>query len=255
MHCRRGLLPAPHAEARTYADFLAERPLPRRVLQALMLIRHEIRTAAEKKYDWRSVIDALRPHIQAVWQEFDTKERRRFLRHARPYWEVHRHRVAPAAGKRLEAAISKGNLSILAGRIQSIAYKNNSLITEYVPRGGGARSQLRTDLLINCAGPECDFTRIADPLVRSLLDQGLIRPDPLGLGIETSPRGEAIGRDGQRAPGLLALGPIARGELWELTAVPELRSLCAVTGWRLAHAMWEQAEPFVVHHPSESVTE
>lgn len=186
--------------------------------------------------DWRSVIDALRPHIQAIWQALDSNERRRFLRHVRPYWEVHRHRTAPAVGKRLGAAISKGKLSILAGRIQSIAFRDQRLITQYVPRGSGATSQLAADVLINCAGPECDFTRIADPLARSLLNQGLIRPDPLGLGIATSPLGEAIGSDGRPVPGLLALGPIARGEFWELTAVPELRSLCAVTGQRLARS-------------------
>ncbi len=234
---RRGLLPMPHAETRAYADFLAERPLPGRVLEALMLIRDEVRKAKTARCDWRGVVDALRPHIQAIWQALDSVERRRFLRHVRPYWEVHRHRTAPAVAKRLDAAISKGKLSILAGRIQSIAFRDQRLVTQYVPRGGGgATSQLAADVLINCAGPECDFTCIADPLARSLLNQGLIRPDPLGLGIATSPLGEAMGSDGRPVPGLLALGPIARGEFWELTAVPELRSLCAVTGQRLARS-------------------
>jgi uncharacterized NAD(P)/FAD-binding protein YdhS len=252
---RRGLLPTPHAQGRTYRDFLAERPLPRRVLDTLMLIRQEIRAAAEKRYDWRSVIDALRPHIQAIWQGLDSDERRRFLRHARPYWEVHRHRVAPAAAKRLHAAIGAGKLSILAGRIRSMASRDDGLLTEYAPRRGVAIRELRSDVMINCAGPECDFTRIADPLVRSLLDQGLIRSDPLGLGVETTPYGEAIGRDGRPVPGLLALGPIARGAFWELTAVPELRSLCAVTGRRLAHSLGQDAEPLVVHHSPASMTE
>lgn len=245
---RRGLLPMPHAETRTYVDFLAERPLPGRVLEALMLIRNEVRAAKTGRYDWRGVIDALRPHIQAIWQALDSVERRRFLRHVRPYWEVHRHRTTPAVAKRLDDAIGKGKLSILADRMQSIAFRDQRLVSQYVPRGGGATSQLATDVLINCAGPECDFTRIADPLPRSLLNQGLIRPDPLGLGIATSPLGEAIGRDGRPVPCLLALGPIARGGFWELTAVPELRSLCAVTGQRLARsctAASSQLDPLV----------
>ena len=39
---------------------------------------------------------------------------------------------------------------------------------------------------------------------------------------------------GQPVPGLMALGPLARGNYWELTAVPELRNHCAHAGRMLA---------------------
>jgi uncharacterized NAD(P)/FAD-binding protein YdhS len=49
-----------------------------------------------------------------------------------------------------------------------------------------------------------------------LLDAGLAAPGPLGLGLATDP-------DGRCSEGVYALGALRRGELWETTAVPEIR--------------------------------
>jgi uncharacterized NAD(P)/FAD-binding protein YdhS len=62
--------------------------------------------------DWRSAIDALRPHTQRLWRSMSIAQRRRFLRHARSYWDVLRHRMAPEVEARI-----KGKLEIVAGRI------------------------------------------------------------------------------------------------------------------------------------------
>ena len=40
-------------------------------------------------------LDSIRPKSGPIWASWPERERRRFLRHARPYWEVHRHRMAP----------------------------------------------------------------------------------------------------------------------------------------------------------------
>ena len=81
--------------------------------------------------------------------------------------------------------------------------------------------------VINCSGPACDYARIGHPLVRSLLDGGLARPDALGLGLDVTADGVVIGADGSVSEGLYALGPVTRGTFWEITAVPELRVQCA----------------------------
>jgi uncharacterized NAD(P)/FAD-binding protein YdhS len=93
---------------------------------------------------------------------------------------------------------------------------------------------LRAAHVVNSSGPQFDVSRLDHPLVVSALDQGLARPDPLGLGLEVTPDFRLVGTDGKPASGLLALGPIARGDCWEATAVPELRTQCARAGRMLA---------------------
>lgn len=227
--CRHGT-----PTAGRYHDFLADRPLPTRTLEAFRLIRAEVEAAAHHGYRWRSVLDAMRSHIPRLWQALSLDERRRFLRHVRPYWEVHRHRTAPGVAARISTALDGGQLEIRAGRLRTIRSVDGRLVVAYTPRGSDAVATISPHLLINCGGPECDFGRIAHPLARSLLGRGLVRPDPLGLGIETTPEGETVGADGRPVHGLNALGPIARGACWEMTAVPELRSACAAVGKRLA---------------------
>ncbi|HNB89482.1 MAG TPA: hypothetical protein PLP91_03770, partial [Plasticicumulans sp.] len=98
----------------------------------------------------------------------------------------------------------------------------------------GAMLTLDTDVLINCTGPQCDFARIDEPLLRDALARGLLRADALGLGLDAGEDGELLDHEGRPQPGLYGLGPQVRGRVWELTAVPELRLAAARLGARLA---------------------
>jgi uncharacterized NAD(P)/FAD-binding protein YdhS len=142
--------------------------------------------------------------------------------------------MAPRVADRIAAAMAKNQLTIRRGRLRTIEAAGTKVRIGYWPQGGSEGISITTDTLINCAGPECDFARIQHPLISAMLDQGLIRPDPLGLGIETTTDGEVVNKNGAPVQGLFALGPIARGMYWELTAVPELRSHCALIGRRIA---------------------
>jgi uncharacterized NAD(P)/FAD-binding protein YdhS len=84
--------------------------------------------------------------------------------------------------------------------------------------------------LINCTGPERDVTRQELPLVRSLVARGLVTRDPMGLGVPSGPHGE-IGE------GLYAVGPWRIADLWESTAVGELRAHAADTAAAIAEAL------------------
>jgi uncharacterized NAD(P)/FAD-binding protein YdhS len=65
------------------------------------------------------------------------------------------------------------------------------------------------------------------PLVQQLLAEGLMRPDALGLGVETGADCAVLGADGKPTPGLYYIGPWLRAGFWEATAVPELRRFAA----------------------------
>jgi uncharacterized NAD(P)/FAD-binding protein YdhS len=228
---RRGLLPSIHQEARSYPSYIephiGEGAEPPTAASLMRLIRDEVRRGTVDGYNWRSIIDALRPHLRHLWMRLPEAERRRFLRHVRPYWEVHRHRMAPQVAQLLDAERQSGRLTVVAGRLRSLTPEAGGLKPVVTPRGNGSVRELPAGWVINCSGPACDYARIGHPLVRSLLDSGLARPDALGLGLDVTADGVVVGADGSVSEGLYALGPVTRGTFWEITAVPELRVQCA----------------------------
>jgi uncharacterized NAD(P)/FAD-binding protein YdhS len=230
---RHGLIPQRHEETRSYRDFMANEPAPESLSALFARLRSEVRKAAADGFDWRGVIDAFRPHTERCWRALPEAERRRFLRHVRPYWDIHRHRMAPRSAERLWDAFRRGQLVRRKGRLMAITEDAEGLVLSYRARDGRSH-HLHAAHVVNCSGPQLDVSRLDHPLVGSALEQGLARPDPLGLGLEVTPDFQLVGRDGESSPGLLALGPLALGGCWESTAVPELRSQCARVGRMLA---------------------
>jgi uncharacterized NAD(P)/FAD-binding protein YdhS len=169
---------------------------------------------------WRASVDGLRPHSIALWRGLSEAEQRRFLRHLRPWWDVHRHRIAPRVAARIEAMRASGRLEVAAARVARV--EEEAVILD---RRGGGEIERRFDAVINCTGPEGDIARIGDPLIRSLLASGRARPDPLGLGFDVD--GDSrIGGSGP-SPALYALGPLTKGAFWEIVAVPDIRGQAA----------------------------
>ncbi|KRA33574.1 hypothetical protein ASD68_11415 [Rhodanobacter sp. Root627] len=56
-----------------------------------------------------------------------------------------------------------------------------------------------------------------------LLREGLTAPDPLQLGIVAEADGQLLDADGNPQPRLYGIGSLLRGNLWECTAMPEIR--------------------------------
>lgn len=231
---RRGLLPHVHEEVRPYKSFVCPDVLPGTVLDVLIALKADVRRAREAGYDWRSAFDALRPHHHSLWKALPLEERRRFLRHARPFWDVHRHRMAPEVAVRIRSAIADGWLTVAAGRLQALDLAPDGVDAVVAARGTGRVWTWRGGAVVNATGTECDFARIRHPLVRALIERGLARPDALRLGLDVTEEGALLDRDGAPSTRLTALGPVAKAPFWEMVAVPELRNQCAAAGRRLA---------------------
>ena len=223
---RRGFMPLPHRDVAPYQAFLTPQSLPKTVMALTRMVRREVAAAAAKGVDWRAVLDSMRPQTQALWRGLPVAERKRFLRHVRPYWEVHRHRVAQPVATEIEELRGTENLVVTAGRLQSVELGAAGVSLVVKARGNEAVRRIEGTWLVNCSGPQLDYDRISDPLIRSLFDAGLARPDALSLGLDLGDDYRLMSRDGVASDVLFALGPPIRGNLWETTAVPDIRKQC-----------------------------
>jgi len=222
----RGTLPQAHGPSSPWAlDARSVRATSTRALVAS--IRREIGVAVSAGTDWRAVIDAIRPHSHAIWEALPVAEKRRFLRHVRSMWDVHRHRVAPAVHQTVTDLVSKGSLIVIAGRCVVVEEEAGGARVVYRRRGGAAETVLHVDKVINCTGPSTISRLTSDPLIESLSGAGLARPDPVGMGLDVDERGALIDAAGRVKENLFALGPLRKGRLWETTAVPEIRCQAA----------------------------
>lgn len=172
----------------------------------LRLVRQESRRCGSSQ----PVLEAMRPLTQRMWRALPEEQRRLFLRHLRPHWEIHRHRIPSQHLACLRKLQASGRLRLVAGRLEHLEAG-----AARVQRRAGPPEPLSFDAGFLCAGPEGDLSKVQHPLVRSLLAQGLLQSGPMGLGVHPA--------RGSGAPGLHVIGPMEREALWEVTAVRELR--------------------------------
>jgi uncharacterized NAD(P)/FAD-binding protein YdhS len=182
---------------------------------------------------WRSAVHELRSVTQWLWGEADETERRRFLRHLRPWWDVHRHKLAPAVGATIETMQAEARLAVAAGRVVSIAPVEGGAEIHFRPRGSAQVERLRVARIVNCTGPEADIAHVGEPLLDALLASGRIRQDALRIGVDVDRECRAIGADGAASETLSVIGPVTRGTFWESVAVPDIRTQAARVAERL----------------------
>lgn len=206
---RRGLTPRRHDDDSMEAADNESPPARLRTLARWVRKRGE-------QIDWRAAVDALRPHSHSLWQGFTVGEQRRFLRHVRPWWDVHRHRIAPEVASVLHDRIAAGSMEIIAGRIVSADSVPEGARVEYRRRGSAISQSSTFRYVFNSTGPLHAISRSANPLLRTLLDSGEVKVDQLGIGIDV----DGTCRAGEH---LWAMGPLTKGRYWEIVAVPDIR--------------------------------
>ena len=232
---RRGLLPRSHAPGGDRRK-IEDRP----ATIASELVR-SVRARGET-IGWRNAVDELRPFTQAMWGNASEAERGRFLRHLRPWWDVHRHRLAPEVYARLMAVIARGQLEVIAGKTLGFVEQEDGIDVTLRRRGTDQPETLRVQRIVNCTGPLGDLNRTQEPLLRKLAARGHIRPDAAHLGIDVDNQGQTIDAEGRPNGNLYALGPMTLGAFWEIVAVPDIRTQTWNVARRLSNAHWVGGE-------------
>ena len=221
----RGLLPSAH-EPTTPFKLSKDVPYGAELSAIAAWIRAVAGEITADGSDWRSAIDALRPHTQRLWRSMSIAQRRRFLRHGRAYWDVLRHRMAPEVAARIKALCAADKLEIIAGRIVHAKECKDGIAVQILRRGRGRVEGRKFARLIDCTGLGEDPFQSDNPLIGALLTRGTARTDPLGIGLDVSEEYALLDKFSRSSSRVRAVGPLARATFWECTAIPDIRIQC-----------------------------
>lgn len=220
---RRGVMPRSHLVAQPQPLQNIDVPLGAPPAWFMHWLRQLVRAHCAQGGDWQDVIDSLRPFNQRIWQGWNSEARRKFLRHAKAWWDVHRHRAAPQIHSRLQEALASRSLQLRAGKIESVRQVGSRLEVSVRPRGRQDMQRLTVARIYDCTGVISDPSSSSHTVLRSMIEQGKARPDPLGLGLDVTPDCAVIDASATASDRIFALGPLTRGTLFEIEAIPDIR--------------------------------
>lgn len=237
MISRRGLLPFGHRfnpqPPRTsgFPSWLAS--LPMTIRAYIRAAREEAKVREVAGGNWRDMLNELRPHTATIWKSLSDSERGKFLHRVVPYWDIHRHRLAPASERRIKQLIESGQVVQLAGKVEQGEQSCSGLQIEVALRGHQGLISIQVGALINGTGPSYDIATVDQPILNQLLRDGLITQDRQKIGLEVDEHYQLITAGGDSLRGLHYIGPMLKAKFWEAIAVPELRHHAQQLGQRL----------------------
>ncbi len=230
---RGGLFPHAHRSGGAAPSQGVPVPDPTPSLTALLrFVRSAAVVAEVGGGDWRDAVNALRPVTAELWAALPESEQRRFIERLARYWDVHRHRLAPAVAVAIDELRESGQLTFARGRLHRVASSADAV--DVTMRTHGGAHELRVAAVVNCTGPAGNVLAGGSRLLEALCAAGTARPHPLALGLDTGADGALRDAHGREHETLFAIGPLRRGELWETTAVPELRAQAHALAQHLA---------------------
>ncbi|MDX6804689.1 FAD/NAD(P)-binding protein [Terrihabitans sp. PJ23] len=217
---RRALTPRPHAGFDTEYDLFEGTSPPSTALGLMRLLRSRIANVEAAGGEWQTVIDSLRRKLHVYWKTLPLPEQAKIARRLRPFWDVHRFRIAPQVADLIASGRESGWLTISPGHILGIGSTQDRFRIDWRPRRGDPRRE-EVDAIINCTGPDSDILHSGNPFLQSALQNGYLAPDALRAGLAVDAHGRLLNRSGSVSPCLWAAGPFARAVVGEATGVPE----------------------------------
>lgn len=230
---RRGLISSVQRKGHPIRLDSADVPLGTELSYFMRWFRNLVRTTERAGGDWRDVVDGIRPFNQMIWRSWPPSAKRRFIEHTRAWWDVHRHRMPPALHERVTRAVADGALEPMAGKLVSARRDGDGIAASIRRRGETQPHTLRVARIYDCTGITSDLALGTNPAVRSLIDRGLARPDPLHIGLDVTDGCALLNANGLASERLYAVGPLTRGAFFEIDAIPDIRVQCSVLAKKL----------------------
>lgn len=246
---RRGLRPQQHTGNLSVLDDDFTTPAVRQPTALLRRIRKAVDEAAQEGLPWQIVLNRVHDQGQPIWQNLSSEGRRQLLRHLRPYWDIHRFRIAPQIHETIEKLIAYGMLDIRAASVKAhfgtldirvAPVRTNPATPDTITVDLRARHDTEWkpatfDAVMLATGPAHAIA--ADSLLSSMNADGLVQADGLGLGVAVDRLGRAVGPHNEPNPNLYVAGPLARGTFGELMGISDLSNYAEKIAERIAASL------------------
>jgi uncharacterized NAD(P)/FAD-binding protein YdhS len=179
----------------------------------LRALRGEIDRQERAGRSWHEPFDAVRNVVWQLWPRLPAPEKQRFLQKLRLFYDVHRFRMPPMNEALVKAAEVRGVVRFAAARVARVdaAVTAANIRVELIEAGSGRAVHQDFDWVVNCTGLDPAAAASANPFLRSMLEQGLLRPHPTGMGFDVGPHCEAVDRNGRAQAAIRVIGPPSAG--------------------------------------------
>lgn len=205
---------------RPVSPFTAAHGRQASVLGILRTLRADVRRAEAGGGNWFETFGDLRDSVWEVWPALPPAEKRRFLRHVRVWYDVHRFQLPPQVEAYIAEAETAGQLSFEAAFCVAAESEGDALSITLRPRGGGECRREMFDAVVNCTGPGMRPDRSGNPLVRDLVARGYAAPHQVGIGFGVDGACRAIDADGRPDRHLRIVGPLTYGAFADQQGAP-----------------------------------
>ncbi len=221
---RHGLRPQTQARSKVdlFGDFLL--PPSCRARSLVARIRETVTVAEKLGLTWHSVLDQVHDHGNQIWHFLSWQERKRLMRHAWPYWNRLRFRVAPQLAEILDRKISSGQLCMHAASVEHIGNDEQGVFHVRLRKRGGPTEQISADHVAIATGIVPGYLLGHDTLVKNLCGKGLARPDPIRVGLDIELNGRAVDRLGNVQEKLFVVGTLTQGRFGDQVGAPDIAS-------------------------------
>lgn len=185
-------------------------------------VRREIEKAAKAGRSWHEPMDQVRDAVWQMWPQLPIREKQRFLRRMRVFYDVHRFRTPPMNDQMVRKAEHEGR----------VRFRGASLAAVHSSSGEGkirvdlehavthARSIEEFDYVVNCTGLDAGSAWKSNPFLRAAVDAGAIQIHPTSMGFDVGPHCEARDASGELQPALRVIGPPTAGVFGDPLGIP-----------------------------------
>lgn len=223
-----------------YSKLVEELPAEKSLYSIFRLVHKHIKSVREFGVSAEPVIDSIRPYTQSIWRGFSDSEKKTFMSKLRHVWGVARHRIPLHIHDKLQQLRIEGKLKVIAGKVYDIIENDEGVHVYYVDKKDNSQKSFVVSRIINCTGPESDFLHSGNKLLASSLLKGIVAQDKLKLGLNTNVDTlQLLNSDGKTHVNIFTIGSNIKGELWESTAVNELRSQAVLVSKKIVELVNE----------------
>ena len=196
---RRGNFPQKHfVENPIKSAFIEVADAKKGVLFLCLKIRNFLRKNPQA--DLRHVIDSIRHITKELWQNFDARNKKLFLRFL-PYWNIFRHRAPATSIAIIEEMLATKQLEIKKCGVKKIVEKDAKFLVET------KNEEIVCDYVVNCLGFELRAQKYL--LLKQMIAENLLQKNLLLVS--------------ENHPKIHLLGGLNIARDFECTAVPDLR--------------------------------